>query len=390
MSGNPERLWTKNFILLLGTAVFMYISMFMFTPTLPLFARNLGASDPALGGLIVFVYTLGALIPRVFWGQRADTWGRKPVYLTGAVIMLVGTPLLGAFGAVWGILVFRSLQGVGFSAGSTSAATIAVDLTPASRRAEGVGYYSLANTVGMAIGPLLGLTVLGHFGNSALLVTGTLAGALCLGLGTLMGTGSPTPRVSAPLALGTLIEKSVLKNALVMFFLTVPYGALMGFIASYGADRGVAEVGLYFSTYAIALFLIRLVAGKIADRRGPTVVLLPGMLAMFTGLVVLFWADNLGVFLLSALLFGLGFGVTQPVLQSSAFLFCPPERRGAGNATIFTILDLALGLGALGMGLAIKFLGYPLAFAGFGVFVVVGAVLYLTLLHKPLKERRLP
>lgn len=324
------------------------------------------------------------MVPRVFWGRRADTWGRQPVYVAGALIMLAGTPLLGAFGTVWGILLFRSLQGVGFSAGSTAAATIAVDLTPASRRAEGVGFYSLANTVGMAIGPLLGLTVLGSFGNTALLVTGTITGVACLGLGLLM---KPARRPNPPagsVPRGRLVEKTVLKNALVMFFTTVPYGAIMAFIGSYGSDRGVADIGLYFSVYAAALFMIRLVAGKLADRHGPTLVVIPGMLSLLAGPIVLFWAEHLGVFLLSALLFGVGFGATQPVLQSSAFAFCPPERRGSANATIFTVLDLGLGLGALGMGLAIKLLGYAVAFSGFSLSVAVSTALYLALLHRPL------
>lgn len=60
-----EPLWSKNFILLLVSAVFMYMATFMFTPTLPLFARNNGAVDPSVGGFIILAYIVGSLVPRV-------------------------------------------------------------------------------------------------------------------------------------------------------------------------------------------------------------------------------------------------------------------------------------------------------------------------------------
>lgn len=148
-----ESIWSKNFILLLVSAVFMYIATFMFTPTLPLFARSIGVSDPSVGGFIILVYTVGSLVPRVIWGNLADRWKRKPVFLIGVIIMVAAAPFYGLFVSLPGILAIRLIQGIGFSASSTSSSTMAVDLTPASRMTEGIGLYTLANTIGMALGP---------------------------------------------------------------------------------------------------------------------------------------------------------------------------------------------------------------------------------------------
>ncbi len=157
----------------------MYITTFMFIPTLPLFARNLGVTDPSVGGIIILVYTISCLASRAIWGDTADHWERKPVYLVGVIIMATAAPFFGLVSSLGGILIIRALQGIGFSASSTSGSAIAADLVPASRLTEGIGYYTLANTIGMALGPGLGLNMFQR-GSWWLFGAGTLIGIISL------------------------------------------------------------------------------------------------------------------------------------------------------------------------------------------------------------------
>ncbi|SHO45333.1 MFS transporter [Anaerocolumna xylanovorans] len=401
-----EPLWTKNFILLLASAVFMYIATFMFTPTLPLFARSIGAVDPSVGGFVILVYTVGSFVPRVIWGNMADRRGRKPVFLIGVIIMAAAAPFLGLFVSLSGILIIRLIQGIGFSASSTSGSTMAADLVPASRMTEGIGLYTLANTIGMALGPDLGLNILRQYGARWLFGASIVSGVVSLGLGMLlnyekkrgaiqsepgyvrnaMPEAESTESVKLSSKHGKLIEKSVLTTSLVAFFAVMPYGAIMAYIASYGIDRGVGNIGLYFSVYALSLFLVRLVIGRLSDRHGITMVIIPGSALMFGGLVVLHQANSLAVFLISAILFGLGFGVVFPLLQAIAYMFCPENRRGVASATLFTTTDLAYGLGAVIIGFGIKYLGYATAFAGLSIFIVISIIFYIILLYPQLKS----
>lgn len=402
-----EPLWSKNFILLLVSAIFMYITTFMFTPTLPLFARSIGVTDPSVGGFIILVYTMGSLVPRVIWGSLADRWERKPVFFIGVIIMAAVAPFFGIFLSLPGILIIRLIQGVGFSASSTAGSTMAADLVPNSRLTEGIGYYTLANTVGMALGPDLGLNILKH-GANWLFGVGLLTGIIALGIGMFLdyekkrNSTRPQPEivqnavpdadaasskmVKSSVAHGKLFEKSVLTTCLVVFFTIMPYGAIMAYIASYGIDRGVDNIGLYFTVFALSLFVVRLTIGRLSNRLGATMLIIPGAVLMIGGLIILNWAVSLAVFMLSAVLFGLGYGVVYPLLQSVAYMFCPDDRRGAASATLFTTADLAYGLGAVILGFGIKYLGDAAAFAGLSIFVVISLIFYMLLLYPRLKS----
>jgi MFS family permease len=111
---------------------------------------------------------------------------------------------------------------------------------------------------------------------------------------------------------------------------------------------------------------------------------------MLAGLVILWWADTLLFFLISAVLFGLGFGVVLPLLQATAYGFAPIARRGAASATLFATADIGYGIGAILLGLGIGWFGHPAAFTGLAVFPVIALILFLAVLRPRLTASRRP
>jgi MFS family permease len=136
--------------------------------------------------------------------------------------------------------------------------------------------------------------------------------------------------------------------------------------------------------------VVRLGVGRVSDRYGVTVAIVPGLVGMFAGLVILWWADTLVIFLISAVLFGLGFGVVLPLLQATAYTFAPIERRGAASATLFATADIGYGLGAILLGLGIGWFGHPAAFAGLAVFTLIALILFLVMLRPRITAERRP
>jgi MFS family permease len=123
----------------------------------------------------------------------------------------------------------------------------------------------------------------------------------------------------------------------------------------------ILETGLAVTPGPLMAAAFAPLAGRLADRFGHRVVLVPGAL-IFAAAMLLFRArvglhpDYLAVWLPAALLSGTGVGLTLPTLGSAAAASLPPERFGAGSAVASTARQIGT---VLGISLLIALLGKP-------------------------------
>lgn len=73
-------------------------------------------------------------------------------------------------------------------------------------------------------------------------------------------------------------------------------------------------------------------------------------LTTILALVVLSFSIGSFGFLVSAVLYGIGFGSVQLTLQSATLRLAHPDRKGVANASFLTAADLGIGLGAIVLG----------------------------------------
>ena len=134
----PSRLWTPAFVLvsLVNLATFMAFNM---TNTgMPVFVSMLGGS-PFQVGLVTTLTTASALVTRPFTGLMVDRFGRKGILLAGVIVTLGSVALFPIVPIVPAILGLRFIQGLGWGLSSTATSTIAADVIPPRRFAEGLG-----------------------------------------------------------------------------------------------------------------------------------------------------------------------------------------------------------------------------------------------------------
>jgi len=123
-----------------------------------------------------------------------------------------------------------------------------------------------------------------------------------------------------------------------MFFPTFIIGGVNTFVAIYGMEMGIKNVGLYFTVYALSLMVIRPFSGLIFDRIGHRQIIIAGFLILSIGMIILWLTRNLPVLLLAAAMIGIGFGSMHPVLQALAVANCPSSRLAMAQATFMTSL----------------------------------------------------
>ena len=112
--------------------------------------------------------------------------------------------------------------------------------------------------------------------------------------------------------------------------------------------------------------------------------LLPCLLAPPAGLLLLALAQGTNTFLVSALVFGAGFGLMYPAFTSYVMAHVPTSRRGAAFGAMLAAFDTGIGTGSTTMGWLIHHTGFRIAF---GIAAAVIAALSLPLFL--FAERRL-
>lgn len=221
-----------------------------------------------------------------------------------------------------------------------------------------MGYYGLAGTLAMALGPVLSLYILDKYGFNTLFTTGSIIAALALlcVLG-IKGFESNIDKKKTKISLNSFLEPRVYSLSVVLFFVNLTYGGIVSFITLYAKELNIANAGIFFMVYGVSLLFVRPYAGKVFDKRGPNQIMFIGFLALAISFLVLFLAKGYLMFILSAIILGIGFGIVQPTLQAMAINRVEPFRRGAANGTIFTALDLGIGIGSISLGLVSNTLG---------------------------------
>lgn len=379
------KLWTRNFVLMIVLNTFIFFGFQMLMPTLPGYIKQMGVTDSTVG-LITGIFTISTLFVRPFAGLALDRIGRKPVLMTGLIIFIIMVVSYTFLPSIGLILLFRFIHGFGWGTTTTSTSTIVAECPPRNRFAEGMGYFGLSSSLAMALAPGIGLSFVALFDfrsltflSAALVATGLLLTFLLKYENVVCEVKSKERR--------KFYERSAVRPALLMFLINIPYGSVTSFIALYAAQRGIANIGTFFTVYAVIMLISRPLFGKLIDKFGFNFTIVPGLTLITATMLLLSRSATLPYFLVAAFLYGLGIGAVQPTLQTMAVRDVPKDRLGAANATFFTGFDAGLGFGAIIFGRIATAVGYSNMYMFASIPIIIALVLYLIIMRKQKQNR---
>jgi MFS family permease len=155
----------QSLLVLFITGLLFWTSIAILLPTLPAYLDSIGINQQQLG-LIIGAFAVGLLATRPALGKLADARGRKLVLLIGTAVAAIAPLGYLQITSIPLLIFIRAFHGISIAAFTTAYSALVVDLAPTKQRGEIIGLMSLANPVGVALGPAIGgyLQVSGSYG----------------------------------------------------------------------------------------------------------------------------------------------------------------------------------------------------------------------------------
>ena len=376
-------------------------------PTLPLFIETLGGSGQQIG-IVMASFAVGLLVARPYLSRLADRRGRKVGLIIGLsaiaiapfgylLVLLVphwmvplaiaGRPVTLDI-SILALMAIRACHGVSIAAFVVSYSALVLDLAPLANRGELIGYMTLTNPIGMALGPALGGFLYEALGFATAFVVMGLLGLT--GLWLVLQLQEPyQPRAAAgsnSTAFWSLLWSDRVRTpALVLLLVGLAFGTLSTFVPLYVQERGLSlNVGLIYTASAMASFMARLLVGRASDRHGRgrfiTVSLVIYSLAMG-----LFWlARSAPMFLLAGLVQGFAAGTLIPMMAALMGDRSSPSDRGRTFGLALVGFDVGIALAGPIFGTIADQLSYRGIFGLSGLMTLVGLGIFVTTASKDL------
>lgn len=348
-------LWTKDFCLIWLTNFLLFAGFLILVPTLPLYVYALGGGSVAVG-IVGGVFAIASVIVRPIAGRFLDQGSRKNIFILGIFISLTAIFSYQWAGVLALLLLLRLIHGVGFGIATTAAGTIATDLIPKKRLSEGMGYFGLANAISTAIAPAIGLFILFNSNFNTLFMAGAVLTAL--GLFAAYNIKYTDFEKADTTKEYKYFEREAFLPSIILLFAIMPFGAVISFISLYAIERGIDNIGFFFTLYALVLIVTRPASGILADKYGIHKVLVPGIFCMVAAMYIISIAASPFLFAVVAIVFGTGIGLVLPSLQALAVVNVPANRRGAAIGTYFSSFDIGIGVGSFIWGVVAHHFGY--------------------------------
>lgn len=380
-ASEPNKLWNTSYILMLVLGLFTSSASSMVNPIFSKYLSGAGASTVEIGAM-VSILSWVALAFRPFSGAASDKFNKKRLMVISTLAVSL---CVFAYSLTKNLTVLkgiRFLHGIAFAVSGTTQMTFSTSFIPINRMGEGLGWMGLSQIFSMAFGPNVGIWVNDNLGAEYCFVTSAAMSMLAaIILLRVPYTHSPKQELSwekFKIKFSDFFATELIVYVILISVFSFGNGLLNTYIKLMGDDRGIANVGLFFTANSIAMVAIRPLAGKLNDKKGLSFILLPAYFIASAGMAILGFTGSVWLVMLAGVLKAIGQGAGAPAIQAETVRKLGRDRRGVAISTCYIGQDLGNGIGPiLGGAVAEKF-GYGTMFYAYaGLLVVTGIAYYL-------------
>ena len=362
------------------------------------FVEAIGGNTADLGW-ITGLGTAGAICVRLIQGDAIDRLGARTVWVLSMTMYVVSLVLHTQIRTVAGIevylvcfLMYASLAGA-----FGSSLTFVSLQAPPLRVTEVIGMLGSSGFVGMAVGPIIGDLIYANDGATLvadslfswtvhqLMWTAAAFGAVSLVTAVIatwgkVGRPQHVPRRPPSYRLVRKYQPG--------FLLVVAAGMGLGiglfhvFVRPFAEHIGVEHLRVFFLTYSVVAFTVRLSTRTLPARLGEDGMIYVGYGAMSLAMLSFVFVDSEWGLVLPALIAGTAHAFLFPAVVASGCYAFPMRYRGLATTLILAMFDTGNLLGRPVLGQAVSYFetwgwdGYRVMFVGVAVLLVSIATCY--------------
>lgn len=340
-----------------------------------------------VAGLTIGSQYLATLLSRPMAGRLSDSVGTKRAIVYGfsgivlsGVLTLIST-LLQSFPLLSLIILIAGRLLLGIAQGLIAVGTVSWCLgkVGAEHAAQSISWNGIASYGAIAIGAPLGVVMVAELGFASLGIVLSLLALLAL----LLIRNKP----SVPVIRGERLPFWAVFGRIAPFgaslsLASIGYGTLTTFITLYYASCGWTGAAYCLTVFGVCFILSRLLFISSINRFGGFTSAIACMSIETVGLALLWLAPSTVYALIGAGLTGFGLSLVYPALGVEAIKQVPSSSRGAGLSAYAVFFDLALAIAGPLMGAVALNLGYAWIFFSAALLSVTGLGLTLLLKHR--------
>ena len=372
-----EKIWNRRFILLFITNLLVLAAFYASIPIIPIYCQEIGITGSRVG-IVLTAMSVATILFRPVAGYLLDNFNRYRVYLLFLTLFCLSFPAFLVFPTFGALILVRLYMGAVYSVCASATMTLAGDVLPVAKITEGISRFAFTVSIGMAVGPYVGLQVQDNMSSKASFLTIfgiTVAALICVSCCRIH-----YPKVERKkFSIKDTIYGPAVPFMLNMMFLMIPYGAVIAYSSILAQEKNITAYLPYFYIFLVAGMLVSKLSTQRLIDAGKHRILVYASLVVLVITMISFLFLSTGVHLLAAgFFFGLGYGILQPLFQAFVTGTTPAPKRGVANATYMLSYDIGIGIGSLLMGFMQESIGLTTGFALTAIAYVVGGIVYIS------------
>jgi MFS family permease len=164
-------------------------------------------------------------------------------------------------------------------------------------------------------------------------------------------------------------------------------GLISTYLAIVADERGIANIAVFFTVYSICMVALRPLVGKLLDKKGVYMILIPSVIFAALGMIFVGIGYSLAMMIMASVFKAFGQGSGTPSLQAHAVKTLDKSRAGVATSTIMIGQNVGNAVAPIVGSFFVTAYGYEKMFCGFGVILLLAGMLILFLNHRKEKSK---